>query len=431
MVMAPVRHRRREASVDVAVSNTSINNVIDEVGRAAETAAFVCAEVLERQPLDIAYRPVAALMPSPGNARTHSTKQLTKLAAAIKQFGFTAPILIDERLQVLAGHGRLAAAKLLGMTTVPTIQLSHMSEAQKRAYMIADNKLAELAGWDEEVLALEFQDLLQVEGFDIELTGFDTGEIDLILEDGDEAAEGEADVTPASGPAVTCSGDLWVMGDHRLLCGDAREKASFERLLGGEPAQMVFTDAPYNVEVAAVSGRGQVQHREFAMASGEMSAAEFTTFLKSGFAHLAAFSADGSIHYLCMDWRHIGELTAAAEAVYAELKNVYVWDKGNGGMGSFYRSQHELVFVYKRGTAAHINNFGLGERGRFRTNLWSYPGLNTPKRGRAAELAMHPTVKPVALVADAIRDCSKRRGIVLDAFGGSGSTLIAAEKTGR
>ena len=204
---------------------------MNEVGREAETAAFACAEILERQPLDIAYRPVAALMPSPGNARTHSTKQIAKLAAAIKQFRFTAPILIDEGLQVLAGHGRLAAAKLLGLSTVPTIQLSHMSEAQKRAYVIADNKLAELAGWDEEVLALEFQELLQVEGFDIELTGFDTGEIDVILEEEDEGAEGEADVTPASGPAVTRAGDLWVMGDHRLLCGDAREKASFERIV--------------------------------------------------------------------------------------------------------------------------------------------------------------------------------------------------------
>ncbi len=237
---------------------------------------------------------------------------------------------------------------------------------------------------------------------------------------------------PADGPVVTRLGDLWQLGKHRLICGDARDPTVYARLLAGATAQMIFTDPPYNVRVNGhVSGLGKVRHDEFAMASGEMSEAEFEAFLVDVLKNLAAVSADGSIHYVCMDWRHMRELLAAGHAAYEELKNLIVWNKDNGGMGSFYRSKHELIFAFKKGKAAHINNFGLGETGRYRTNVWDYGGINSFRADRDVELAMHPTVKPVALVADAIKDCSKRNGVILDAFSGSGTTIMAAEETGR
>lgn len=386
--------------------------------------------------LRIEHKPIGTLKPFERNARKHSTRQIQQIAASIRQFGFTNPVLIDADNQIIAGHGRVEAAKLLELTEVPTIRLDHLSEAQKRAYIIADNKLAELAGWDPDILKIEFQFLSSIElAFDIEITGFDTAEIDLVL-GGDKSApaDPEADEIPepTDGPVVSRHGDLWLLGKHRLLCADARDPAAYERLLAGEKAQLVFTDPPYNVPIDGnVTGKGRIHHREFAMASGEMSGDEFTAFLTSVLTNLADASEDGSIHFICMDWRHLLELLTAGRERYVELKNICVWNKSNAGMGSFYRSQHELVLVFKNGTAPHINNFGLGERGRYRTNIWPYAGVNSLKASRMDELAMHPTVKPVALVADAIRDCSKRNRIVLDAFIGSGTTVIAAEKTGR
>jgi DNA modification methylase len=425
--MDPVRVRRRSAdgTTEIVAAESGCNSI-----RSQETsrAAMLGSASLE---LKLEYRPIGDLRPSPRNARTHSKKQLAKMAASIRRFGFIVPLLVDDEGFVVAGHGRLEAAKEVGHATLPVICLSHLTAEERRAYAIADNRLAELAGWDNEVLAVELTALLEIESFEIELTGFETASIDTILGNADDAAEDPGDLVPAGPQAVTRLGDLWRLGEHRLLCGDARDSASLERLLVGQKAQMVFTDPPYNVQIAKVSGLGKVKHREFAMASGEMTSAAFTEFLKKVLGNLAASSIDGSIHYVCMDWRHMAEVMAAGAEVYAEMKNLCVWAKDNGGMGSFYRSQHELVFVYKNGTAPHLNNFGLGEAGRYRTNLWSYAGLNTIKRGRTEELAMHPTVKPVAMVADAIKDCSKRGGIILDAFGGAGTTLIAAEKTGR
>jgi DNA modification methylase len=227
-------------------------------------------------------------------------------------------------------------------------------------------------------------------------------------------------------------GDVWCFGDsHRLICGDSTKSETYQQLLGDARAQMVFTDPPYNVPISGhVGGLGTIRHREFAMASGEMSQPQFTAFLQSVFGHLATYSVPGSVHFQCMDWRHCSEIMAAGAAAYTDLKNICVWAKNNGGMGSLYRSQHEFVFVFKSGTAPHINNVELGKHGRYRTNVWSYAGVNS-FGGDRSDLALHPTVKPVAMVADAIRDCSHRKGIVLDAFVGSGTTLIAAEKTGR
>jgi DNA modification methylase len=380
--------------------------------------------------------PVRDLRPYANNARTHSRKQIRQIARSIEKFGFCNPILVDDTNQIIAGHGRVEAAKQLGIEAVPTCRLSHLSEADKRAYILADNKIATAAGWDKELLAIELQGLLDLE-VDLELTGFEMAEIDLLLEETREAksaSSGPEDLVPpvSSGPAVTQSGDLWSLGNHALLCADARERTAYERLLEGAQAQFVFTDPPYNVRIDGnVCGLGQVRHREFAMASGEMSEAEFTEFLRTVFARLVEHTVDGSIHQICMDWRHLGEMLAAGHGVYSELKNLCVWAKTNAGMGSFYRSQHELVFILKSGTQPHINNFELGQHGRHRTNVWSYAGVNSARPGRLEELAIHPTVKPVALVADAIKDCSRRGGLVLDPFCGSGTILIAAERTGR
>jgi len=202
-------------------------------------------------------------------------------------------------------------------------------------------------------------------------------------------------------------------------------------LMDGEKAQMVFTDPSYNVPIAGhVGGSGAIQHREFAMPSGQMSQEEFTAFLRNAFRNLD-FSGDGSIHFVCMDWRHMQEMLAAGGDVYSELKNLIVWVKDNGGMGTFYRSRHEMIFAFKNGAAPHINSFELGQHGRYQTNVWQYRRVNTLKTGRMDELALRPTVKPVQLIADAMKDVSQRNGIVLDLFGGSGSTLIAAHKIGR
>ncbi|HLX99493.1 MAG TPA: DNA methyltransferase [Roseiarcus sp.] len=381
--------------------------------------------------------PTGQLRPFPRNARTHSRKQIRQIAESISRFGFTNPVLIDGEDRILAGHGRVEAARELGMPTVPCLRVDHMTTAEKRAYVLADNKLALNAGWDEELLALELKELMEVDmGFDIGLTGFSIAEIDGLI-DGlapEEAGDPADDQLPDSESVPTrCQqGDIWRLGPHRLICGDALDPNVIAVLMDGEKAEMVFTDPPYNVAIEGnVSGLGKVRHREFAMASGEMSVARFTEFLRSAFANLVTFSCDGSIHFICMDWRHMAEMLQAGGANYSELKNLIVWAKDNGGMGAFYRSRHELIFAFKNGSAPHINSFELGQHGRYRTNVWEYRGVNTLKVGRMDELALHPTVKPVAMIVDAIKDVSRRGGVVLDLFGGSGSTLIAAHKTGR
>ena len=351
--------------------------------------------------------------PRATNPRTHSKKQIRQIPDSIERFGFTNPILVDDAGGIVAGHGRIEAAKLLGVETVPTIRLEDLTEAEIRAYVIADNKLTENAGWDREMLATEFQGLLELDiDFDITITGFEMPEIDILIGELDtDDGEDPADDVPAvaDGPPVTRPGDIWRIGKHRLICGDALDPASYARLLDGAEAQMVFTDPPYNVPIEGhVSGLGKVKHREFAMASGEMTEDQFTAFLATAFQNLAGNSADGAIQFICNDWRHMGEVIAAGGQAYTELKNLCVWSKTNGGMGSLYRSQHELVFVYKVGTAPHINNVELGRHGRYRTNVWTYAGINSFGKDRDAELALHPTVKPVKLVADAILDCSKR-----------------------
>ena len=387
--------------------------------------------------LAITYRPLGDLRPHPRNARTHSPKQVREIAASMQAFGFLTPILTDGESRILAGHGRLAAAKLLGQNLVPTICVASLSDAQARAYMLADNKLTEKAGWDRDILAAEFGELIELlplDGLEIGITGFEPPEIDLVITD---HADPKRD--PAERPflvpdtATSRRGDVWLLGDHRLACGDARSVEDVDRLMAGELARTTFTDPPYNVRIAGhVHGRrGKVRHAEFAMASGEMSVPTFEAFLRDSLVRIREVSRAGAIAYVCMDWRHIGVLDRVGREVFGDLKNLVVWNKTSPGQGSFYRSQHELIFVFKVGEGPPINTFGLGATGRMRSNVWTYPGANSFGAGRAKLLEMHPTVKPLALVGDALRDSTLKGDIVLDLFGGSGTTLLAAEKIGR
>jgi hypothetical protein len=381
--------------------------------------------------------PPGSLKPAKRNARTHSEKQIELIANSILHFTLIKPVIIDKRGRIVAGHGVWLAAQKLGLKLIPVIRVSHLSETQLRAYALADNQLATKSGWDRELLSLEFGDLqfaLPEIGLDLTMLGFEVGEIDSVLEDFGDGAADPADEVPEmeDGPAVAQPGDVFVIGRHRLLVADARDPDAYAQLMQGEVAELGIHDPPYNVRIQGnVGGRGRIKRREFACASGEMDPAQFTVFLKSTLGHCAHHSADGAIHFVFIDWRHVGELLAAGDEVFDDLKNMCVWVKSNAGQGSFYRSQHELVLVFKHGQSPHLNNFGLGASGRTRSNVWRYAGVNSFRAGRMDELKMHPTVKPVAMIADAMRDCSRRGSIVLDAFAGSGTTIMAAEQIGR
>lgn len=381
--------------------------------------------------LKVTYLPIERLKPHPQNSRSHTKKQIRSMAEAIKTYGWTNPILIDELDNVLAGHARLAAAKLLGMQTVPTICIPRLTEAQKRAYVIADNRMNEVVGkWDRGMLALEYEVIkLLDQEFDLSSTGFKLDDIAIILDNAVPVRKEALPLPALQATPVSMLGDLWWMDEHRLLCGDARDPAQFELLMQGERADVVIAPAPYNVPVSGHMVR-RGQHREFVMASGEMSPAEFSHFLKTVFANLIRFSVNGSIHFLWTDWRHLTEMIEAT-AQYTERKNVICWNKQTAGLGAFYRNQHELIFVMKSGMGKHQNNFKLGQNGRHRTNVWDYPGLSGFTKDRSEQLAMHPCVQPVAMIVEALRDCSRKGDIVLDCFGGSGTTMIAAGQVGR
>jgi DNA modification methylase len=375
--------------------------------------------------------------PHPRNARTHSKKQIRQIAASIRAFGFAAPVLIDEDNVLIAGHGRLEAAKSLGMSSIPAIVISGLSDAKKRALLLADNRIALNAAWDRELLALELAalpELLVEVDLDVSITGFEPAEIDAIHADFEEASNDPADEINHNcldGPTVTQLGDLWQLGKHRLLCGDARSSSDLRRLLDGAPADMAFLDPPYNVSVGRIVGRGAIRHDEFAMASGEMPRDVFIAFLIQTLGAAAKVSNDGAVHFACMDWRHIEELITASRSAYGTMLNLVTWVKTNAGQGSFYRSQHEMIGVFRVGATPHLNTIELGRHGRNRSNVWHYAGVNTFRAGRMNDLRAHPTVKPVAMVADAMKDCTARNAIVLDTFCGSGTTILAAERVGR
>ncbi len=381
--------------------------------------------------------PINHLKPYAHNNRTHTAMSVVRLKDSIKQFGFVVPILATGSGEVIAGHGRLEAAKQLGLDHVPVVTADHLSRAEIRALRIADNKLAELSDWNEGALQIELAELMDLKlagelDFDLDITGFELPEIDIMIGGSGTPEETETAPLPDKSTApVTKLGDLWRLGEHHILCGSSLEAASFDAVLGKDQPRMIFTDPPYNVAINGHVRSGEAGHREFAMASGEMSDGEFRGFLSEFSVHLFERLMDGGIAMICMDWRHIEELIAAGKCAGFDLINLCVWNKTNGGMGSLYRSKHELVTVFKKPGAAHINNVELGKHGRNRTNVWDFAGVNTFGAAREADLADHPTVKPTGLVADAIMDVSHRGDVVLDCFGGSGATLLAAERTGR
>ena len=388
----------------------------------------------------ITYLAIDQLKPNPSNPRAHSPAQIRKLARSMREHGFITPVVVDPENVVVAGHGRLEAAQHLGLTEIPAICVSHLSPEQLRAFALADNRLHDDSSWNDRLLAVELKALSDLGlDFDIEATGFELAEIDVRIE-GLEIKSQEADAAdhlPDDVPAepISCRGDLWLLGGHRLLCGNALDADAFKRLMNGELAAATITDPPFNVRVDGfVSGLGQETHREFAMASGEMSAEEFEDFLTNAAQQIARHSKGGAIIYMFIDWRHLSEALAACANSFSEYKNLCVWAKHLAGMGSFYRSQHELVLVFKNGRGRHRNNIELGRHGRNRSNIWNYPSANRFGRNAGEDfhlLKLHPTVKPVAMLADAMMDCTARGELVLDPFLGSGSTLIAAEKVGR
>ncbi|MET4218175.1 DNA modification methylase [Bradyrhizobium sp. LB14.3] len=376
------------------------------------------------------------LHPSPHNARKHSRAQIRKLKASIETFGFNAPVLADKGGNILAGHGRLLAAQELGMTQVPVVYLQHLTEEQAKAYMLADNKLTDLSSWDDNKLAIQLKDMSEMAlNFEIEATGFDLPEIDFRIQSLDdiESIDRADDFQVAGGQPVSALGDIWHLGEHKLLCGNALDQVAISKLFGGQKAAAAFTDPPYNVKIDGhVSGKGAVHHREFPMGSGEMSEAEFTAFLSSALSCICQNTVLGALIYTFMDWRHMSETLAAGRSAGCEHMNLCVWVKSNAGMGSLYRSRHELVFVFRNGPEPHLNNIQLGKFGRNRQNVWNYAGSNAfARKGSKRNLELHPTVKPLLLVADAIQDSTNRGDIVLDPFLGSGTTLLAAERVGR
>ena len=384
----------------------------------------------------LTYVSPGSLRLNPRNVRTHSPRQVRQLAEIIRTIGFVTPVVVDENDLVLAGHGRLQAAHKLGLASVPVVRASSLTEAQKRAFVLADNKMAEKAGWDREALAIELSELAALlPPFDLDLTstGFELAEIDTILADRGAPKIEVAETLPMlSAKVVTRRGDLWRLGSHRLFCGDARSSDDLARLMAGELAAAMFADPPYNVRVAGhVQGRGRTRHAEFACASGEMSEGEFQAFLKGVLAQAIRVSRPGALHYVCMDWRHIADLIGVANPLYDEMINLCVWAKTNAGQGSFYRSQHELIGLWRVAGAPHRNTVELGRHGRNRSNLWTFPGVNSFGGGRAEALRIHPTVKPVSMIVEALRDCTALGESVLDIFLGSGTTLLAAEKIGR
>ncbi|MHC4050454.1 site-specific DNA-methyltransferase [Bradyrhizobium sp. 25ACV] len=399
-----------------------------EIAKASSRLSPVVQRELELLPL-------VSLKRAKKNARTHSKKQIQQVANSILRYGWTYPILADEDRHIIAGHARWEAAKQLSLKDVPVLVLRGLSDAEKRALALADNKIPANAGWDHKLLAEELGELASLLpdcNLSLDITGFEPAEIDGLMLDFGNSEHDSADASCTIGEQpISRRGELWQLDAHRVLCGDACDHSDWARLMGSDRARMLIADGPYNVQISTTLGRGKIKHREFAVASGEMSPVEFTDFLTRWMRLAAQFSHDGSLHFAFVDWRHIGEMHNAGHAVFGPLQNLVVWNKTNAGQGSFYRSQHELIFVYKNGDGPHLNNVELGRHGRNRSNVWTYAGVNTFRKDRLDDLTVHPTVKPVALIADAIKDCTRRGDLVLDPFLGSGTTLLAAERVGR
>jgi DNA modification methylase len=360
---------------------------------------------------------VTSCKPLGRETRKHPPAQVCKLAASLDRFGFVLPILIDVQGRVVAGWGLVLAARLLGLNEVPAVSLTDLSDADLRMLRLALNRIADDGAWDRQALALEFAEMLELDPqIELESSGFETGEIELLLDGSAPEQDDELPAIDAEATPVTRRGDLWVLGEHRLLCGDALNAESYALLMGTDQAQMTFADPPDSLPI---EGGGAV------MASGELSPPEYRMFLRTALDHAARHSIDGAIHYVCINWRHQRELLAASDEVYGELLNMCVWTKSHAEIGSLYRSQHEFVFVFKVGKGG--NDVTLRRHGRQRSDVWHYVSDSR----FSAKSTLASTVKPVAMIADAMRDCSDRGDLVIDPFGCVGTTLIAAERTGR
>lgn len=382
--------------------------------------------------LEIVHRPTASLKNGVRRTRKSTPAQIERVIESINRFGLVAPLLIDSSDRLIAGHVVRDAAMALGISQVPCVVADHLSEDEGRLLSLALNRIGETGEWDIDLLRIEMIELGEL-GLDLSISGFTIPELDIILGDDagtdaeEEVLEPDLEIEP-----VSKAGDLWLLGRHRLLCGDSLKAASYTQLMDGQLADAVFSDPPYNCKIEGfVGGLGKHKHADFAMAVGEMSDDAFTTFLKSYLAHCKAHISVGAVVFACMDWRQIDFLLLAGRLEELTRINMVVWNKGSGGMGSLYRSAYELIAVFCNGKSPATNNVDLGKHGRDRTNVWNYAGANRAGSSAAAALAGHPTPKPIELVADALLDVTKRGEIVLDPFVGSGTTIVAAEKTGR
>jgi DNA modification methylase len=373
---------------------------------------------------------VADLKPLGHETRQHPRNQIEHLKKMLSAYGVVVPIITDDQNRVVDGRAVVIAAKELGISTISAVRISHLSDNQLRALRVALNKIVGLSSWNEPELKIEIEEILQIDpGLPLAI---DNPTLDLILDGTGADEEDDCPVIPLDHEPISRLGDQFQCGEHTIRCGNALNAHDYASLLGAEPANMMFADGPYNVPIAGhVTRSKSAQGHDFPMGKGELSPAEFETFLTTTLGLAAKHLRNGAISYVCIDWRGLSVTLAAGNAVFSKLLNLCVWHKPNAGMGSLYRSQHELVLVYKIGTVPHTNNVHLGRYGRNRTNVWSYVGQNSLSGSSKGKLALHPTVKPVAMIADAIRDCSNRGDIILDPFGGSGTTMIAAEKTGR
>lgn len=385
----------------------------------------------------ITHVPIEQLVPYAHNARAHSDEQLAIIGQSFQAFGWMNPVLVDEHDAIIAGHGRVEAARRCGFKEVPVLRVAGLTPEQIRAYRLADNRIAEIAGWNSEILALELQGLMNIDiGCSIETLGWKPPEIEILLNTqvhSENSEDGSADeLPPASDIAVSKVGDLWRCGDHLLLCGSAIDAAAWVRLMEDKKAQLVCQDPPWNIAVKSIGNSGRTKHREFVMASGEMSVAEFRQFLRDELRCNAEHAVPGAVLQVFIDWRGVEKVIAAGEAEGLELINILVWVKNNGGMsGGPWRSRHELVVVFRKRGANIKNRVELGKYGRYRTNVLEVPGLNSFGKGRMEALESHPTRKPVELIAELIRDVTDIGDVVVDSFLGSGTTLIACERTRR
>lgn len=372
---------------------------------------------------------VSLLEPWPNHARVHKPRKIQKLAKSIAAIGQLNPVIANSDYVILSGHARVLAHELLGLDSIDVVRVNHLSEEEQRAFVLHANRIAEEAEWDRSNLKLELELLIGADAdFDLELSGFEIGEVDLALQF-DEAPLEEPPVPDPPHKPVTRFGDLWRLGEHLLLCGDCRDASNWKRLMQGEKARFCLTDPPFNQRI---SGHvSSVERAEFAMASGEMSDEQFEEFLRTSLERAIGHTVDGGLHLVAMDHHNLDRLFAAANPIYSKRLNLVVWAKTNAGLGSLYRSQHEIFALYKVGDAAHVNNVALGKMGRHRTNVWHYAGANTFRKDRAEDLAAHPTIKPTDLCADAILDLTHPGDIVIDGFGGSGSVILAAQHTKR